>query len=203
MKKEGKIILTVFFFPGLISPSSNKIILPFDEIPKSNKNYRSFLLVSSVSYMTNTNINVGDEYSSTDISVKVRAKVYKSNGEIGNKNCLENSSNSKKVSTKSQQTQHELIENFKKYNPNKVLIDKNDYLNKKKNITQPFNLADNELEISIECTDLFASKGKIKYGIVIYVYEIVNNSLHSFLLNNEKVVEKITNQEKIRERMKY
>ncbi len=49
--------------------------------------------------MTNTNINVGDEYSSTEINVRIIAQVTKKDGKIDNKNCLENLTNSYKYST--------------------------------------------------------------------------------------------------------
>jgi hypothetical protein len=175
--------------------SFNTIKLPF-QLDEKGKNYRLFLMASSISYMTNTNVNVGDDYSGTELTVKIMAKLNKEvKSDKRSLNCLQPKTTDDAEAVDSDvHTQHKLLQSFKKYNPNKVMIDNDivhieEYLSSQKKFTKTFNNIEDELNIEVQCIDLFSSKKAVKFGFVIFLYEISNNSLRDFEVVNDHLIE--------------
>lgn len=186
------IIGKTFVKPGY--ETQFKIFLPFKKSEK-NRHYRSFLPLTSVSYLSNTNFNVGDEYSSTEVELKLHA-----NCEDDNKNLLNKVGNKKDsdVADNDFKTQHSLISKMKKYNPNKVLVDelfttKEDIINNPDKITKPLHLinGNNQITVKLSCSDLFDNNNDIEVGYTIFLYELGRNSLVNFEKENEKLIEKV------------
>ncbi|WP_342259265.1 S8 family serine peptidase [Spiroplasma endosymbiont of Dioctria linearis] len=182
-----------------------KIFLPFREAEKK-RYYRAFLPLTSISYLSNTDFNVGDEYSSTEVELKLHANCE------NNKNNLLNKSGNKKdldCADDNFKTQHSLISKMKKYNPNKVLEDElfaeiESIINNPDKMLKPLHLinGDNKITVKLTCSDLFDNNEEIEVGYTIFLYEIGINSLANFEKENEKLVERVQIKENLQEKSK-
>jgi len=187
----------IIFYDGFIKPKQTKIekiLLPFEFI--NGKKCRDFHYAISVSYSVNNFLNVGDEYSSLEISAKIMGSPEKGS----RKNFLK----LEKTSNNEEQTQTSLIRNFKKYNPNKVLIDKD--LDEEK-YKETYNILDDSIYVEINCNDLFDNLDKdIEYGLVIYLNGMKEETIKNFEKMNQKLIEKIyielQEEERVRQKIK-
>lgn len=149
---------TFIFVEGQIQSGERKEIsikLPFNFDTRVTK----FTVGYSVSYNVANTKNLGDEYSCVEISTKLSAKTSTENGNISIANLVKPNQKAKVDGENAEEV--ELRKHFGKYNPNKVVIDKNFNNNKGIKIKKQFD----SFSLVAERVDLFDHISKpIKYG---------------------------------------
>ncbi|PPE05929.1 S8 family serine peptidase [Williamsoniiplasma lucivorax] len=196
--EDGEGVITLFY-DGQIKPGKKiveKFYLPFKNT-QNGKKYRNFLVATSISYTTNTNVFVGDEYSSCDISIALISSVSvteKGLPKIKRKNVLNPKEPKKKDKAEIdpmgqlEQINKNLVEDFKKYNPNKVLIDFKIQDKIDEYFVKTFNTIENVVDMEISCLDLFNHPEPVNFGVVIKLFEIEKDSLINFSKENVQIL---------------
>lgn len=186
----------IIWMEGEIEPKktySTTIILPHILKPhnKEYKIYRDYHMAISTAYKVNNLQKVGDEYSSIEITCKVISENVQESKGI--KSVLKTESNTEQDVNA---TQHNLLKYFKKYDPNKVIIDIDLLKDKYKT---PFKVKDDKLKITISCQDLFDNPNnkKIKYGISIFLKGMTPTSLDNFVNLNSSIIDSVMHNVKI------
>ncbi|ASP28375.1 serine protease [Spiroplasma corruscae] len=170
---------------GVIKPKEDKfieIILPTFE---NEKLKQDFTYGIGLSYFVVPSYKLGDEYSSINLEFKITNMNIK-----GGWDDIFKSKGTSKTSGKNA-TEVDLIKHFKKYDPNKVLINK-DFINPK-----GYARKTDKFYLRVSCSDLFSRNDQeINYGCAIVLKEKMHASLINFeLLNIDNIIEEEINQE--------
>ncbi len=165
---------------GKIKPKEDNIIeikLPtfINDVDNTKKIRQDFTYALGLSYFVIPSNKLGDEYSSVDITFKI---VHQKKD--GGKEDIFKSKTTSKTNGKNA-FEVELIRHFKKYDPNKVLINK-DFINPHGYVSHS-----DKFYLRVTCNDLFNRNDKeIRYGCAILLKEKNLGSLNNFELLNEK-----------------
>jgi hypothetical protein len=168
-------------FDGEIEPHvNNEIDVVIDttklEFKKNKSSTNIDLRINyALSYNLSGTLNSGDEYSETDIEMKLNYLSVNDDGKTSKKNLI---TVKNKVSG-TNATEKACRKYFGKYNPSRVIVSDNDIQIHTDNI-KPTNFT-----FSVQRVDLFDNNSKtIKYGAVFHLHSSTENAFNNFINNN-------------------
>ncbi|AKU79828.1 S8 family serine peptidase [Spiroplasma turonicum] len=172
--------MLMLIIEGKASPKDSKIInikLPTYTEIKNNfeKVKQDFTYAIGISYFVVPSNKLGDEYSTINLEFKIVAE-----NKMGNKRDIFKSKKTEKINGINA-TEKVLLEHFKKYDPNRVLINKD--------FDKPYGYTKdtNNFYIKLDCSDLFERNNEtINYACAILLKEKNIGSLNNFEILNEK-----------------
>ncbi|AOG60934.1 hypothetical protein SHELI_v1c09870 [Spiroplasma helicoides] len=163
---------------GEIKPKESKLIsinLPLLEAEKNKKSkfVQNFTYATSTSYIVVPSNKLGDEYSSINLEAKIVCK----KGKKGYRDIYKSPDTEKVDGIDA--NENDLLNHFKKYDPNRVL--KNKDFNKPKK----YSILNDELYLKVKCLDLYDThEDSVKYAFAVLLKEASINALKEFEQNN-------------------